>query len=143
MRSAVPALFCFPFPSLSDCRTRVFWAVRHRPAPLAPSLKIKRNAHSNSDFSVGLRPSPEAASRGSVIGAGPNCVPKKDGANFPEVLEFDHTMVVRCRFLENHQLSTRSSWKWKVGADFCCTSFGAPFKSMPAEAPNGGALLDK
>ena len=34
MRPAVPALFCFPFPGLSDRCRRVFWAVRHRSAPL-------------------------------------------------------------------------------------------------------------
>jgi hypothetical protein len=35
----------------------------------------------------------QTASSGCVISAGPNCVPKKDGANFLAMLEFGHTMV--------------------------------------------------
>ena len=34
VRPAIPALFCFPFPCLSDRFRRVFWAVRHRSARL-------------------------------------------------------------------------------------------------------------
>ena len=35
----------------------------------------------------------QTTSRGRVISAGPNCVPKKDRANFPTLLEFGHTMA--------------------------------------------------
>jgi hypothetical protein len=57
------------------------------PPPFEPSLNVQRdNAHS-------------AASQSRANGNGHNCVPNKDGADFPPVLLSDHTLAVvpKCR----------------------------------------------
>ena len=64
------------------------------PPPFAPSLNIQGDdTHNNSEVSFDA-PNRQIASRSRANGGGHNCVPNKDRADFPPVLESDHTITV-------------------------------------------------
>jgi hypothetical protein len=62
------------------------------PPPFAPSLNVQGDdTHHNSGFDALNR---QTASQGRAHGEGHNCVPNKDGADFPPLLQSDHTIAV-------------------------------------------------
>jgi hypothetical protein len=62
------------------------------PPPFAPSLNVYGDdAHNNSGFSVIDALNRQTVSQCCANGGGHNCVPNKDRADFPPVLEFSHT----------------------------------------------------
>jgi len=106
-RRLSPAGFPFRFGGRAELLTllfmvalfgRGFWRLPRKsggPPLFAPSLNVQgEDTHNNSGFSVIRRPQSPTASRSRANGGGHNCVPNKDRADFPLVLESYHTIAV-------------------------------------------------
>jgi hypothetical protein len=93
---------------------RGFWCLPRKsggPPLFAPSLQVQGNdSHNNSGFfGVFDALDHQTTSRSRANGAGRKCVPNENGADFPQVLESDHTIAV-LKTLPRQCRACRASW---------------------------------